>query len=322
MTRSTTAATASRRPAVAGSFYPADPARLRQLLATILGRAAEGHADDDRAQGPTGILVPHAGLAYSGVVAAAAWRLQTARTVVILGTNHSAPLDGIAVWDGGPWSTPLGDVEVDRELATAIVALGPPFVADQRAHRDEHSIEVQLPLLASVAPGARIVALSVAAGTGGLAIAAGARLGELLAALRASGSEVTVAISTDLAHYPAHADALRATALLAPAIVDLEPVEVAIRERALTRSGIPGMACGMCGIEPTVLGLAALAAMGVTGGTVLGSATSADAGGSLDRTVGYLAVEFRSPADLLLPHDDARRAGESVVEDEVSPVDR
>jgi AmmeMemoRadiSam system protein B len=304
MNRLATPAAVIRRPAVAGSFYPAEPARLRQLLATILRRAAEGHGAD-RPPGLTGILVPHAGLVYSGVVAAAAWRLVTARTVVILGTNHSAVLDGVAAWDGDAWGTPLGDVEVDRELAAAIVALGPPFVANRLAHQDEHSIEVQLPILAAVAPGSRIVALSVAAGSSGLAIAAGTRLGELLAALRGAGSDVAVAISTDLAHYPGHADALRATALLAPAIIGVDPLEVAVRERSLTRSRIAGMACGMCGIDPTVLGLAALAAMGVTGGTVLASATSADAGGAPDRTVGYLAVEFRSPGDAAAPVGDA-----------------
>jgi AmmeMemoRadiSam system protein B len=290
-------APAHRASAVAGAFYPAEPSRLRELVAALLRRADEAHGPR-RLPGPTGILVPHAGLVYSGVVAAAAWRLVASRTVVLLGTNHSAPLDGVAVWDGGAWSTPLGDVDVDADLTDRIVALGPPFAPNRRAHRDEHSIEVQLPLLATVAPGARIVALSVAAGTGGAAIAAGTRLGGLLATAREAGDDVTLAISTDLAHYPGHADALRATDLLVPAIVDVDPSEVALRERALTRGGIRGMACGMCGIQPTVLGLAALAAMGVTGGTVLASATSADAGGPEDRTVGYLAAEFRSPGDI------------------------
>ena len=286
----------TRTPAVAGSFYPGEPARLREVVAACFRHAAQGK-DSGPSPNTIGILVPHAGLAYSGMVAAAAWRRVTAGTVVILGTNHSAPLDGVAAWDGGAWTTPLGNVEVDRELAAAIVALGPPFAADRRAHRDEHSIEVQLPLLATVSPGTRIVPLSVAAGTGGAAITAGTRLGDLLAGMRRSGSDVAVAISTDLAHYPAHGDAVRATALLAPAIVDLDPAEVAVRELALTRGGVRGMACGMCGIAPTVLGLAALSAMGVTGGTVLASATSADAGGPPDRTVGYLAVEFRCPTD-------------------------
>jgi len=289
-------APAHRPPAVAGAFYPAEPVRLRALVAALLVRADEAHGPRRR-PGPTGILVPHAGLVYSGVVAAAAWRLVASRTVVILGTNHSAPLDGVAAWDGGPWSTPLGDVAVDQELTEEIVALGPPFAPNRRAHRDEHSIEVQLPLLATVAPRARIVALSVAAGSGEAAIAAGTLRGGLLATRRQAGDDVMLAISTDLAHYPTHTDALRATDLLVPAIVGVEPAGVARRERALTRGGFRGMACGMCGIQPTVLGLAALAAMGVTGGTVLASATSADAGGPEDRTVGYLAAEFRGPVD-------------------------
>ncbi len=296
MTDTGTHAPAHRPAAVAGAFYPAEPGRLRELLAALLRGADEAHGPS-RPPGPTGILVPHAGLVYSGVVAAAAWRLAASRTVVVLGTNHSAPLDGVAAWDGGPWDTPLGDVVVDAELTERIVALGPPFMANRRAHRDEHSIEVQLPLLQAVAPGSRIVALSVAAGTGAAAMAAGTLLGDLLAARRQAGDDVMLAISTDLAHYPAHADALRATELLVPAIVDVAPAAVALRERALTRGGIHGMACGMCGIQPTVLGLAALAAMGVTGGTVLASATSADAGGPEDRTVGYLSAEFRGPGD-------------------------
>ena len=290
----------ARPAAVAGAFYPASPARLRELVAALLRRTAEAGGPVPPT-GPVGILVPHAGLAYSGAVAAAGWRRVAARTVVILGTNHSAPLDGVAVWDGGPWSMPLGPVEVDQDLATAILDLGPPFAADRPAHRDEHSIEVQLPILAVVQPTTRIVPLSVASGTADAAIAAGTRLGALLDSVRRGGREVVLAISTDLAHYPSHAGAVRATALLAPAIVSVDPVEMRSRERALTRSGIRGMACGMCGVQPAVLGLAALAAMGVTGGTVLASATSADAGGPPDRTVGYLAVEFSSPAGLASP---------------------
>jgi len=164
---------------------------------------------------------------------------------------------------------------------------------NRAAHRDEHSIEVQLPLLATVAPGARIVPLTVSAGTGEPAVAAGRRLGALLRDLRRRGTDLHLVISTDIAHYPSHRDATRATELLVPAIVQLEPGEVAAREAAVAGWHVAGMACGMCGIQPTVLGLAALTAMGASGGTVLAQATSADAGAPPDRTVGYLAVEFR-----------------------------
>jgi len=282
-----------RAPAVAGAFYPARPDGLRQLVEACLAAAG----DPPAGARPVGALVPHAGLAYSGSIAAAGWRalLRDAGvepTIVILGTNHSAWFDGVAVVEAGAWQTPLGEVPVDADVALQILALGEPFAANRAAHRSEHSIEVQLPIVIALRPGARIVPCSVAAGTGREAVEAGGRLGALLGELRAQGRDIVLAISTDMAHYPSHDEAVAVTGRLVPAIVSLDPVALAIRERAETRSGAPGMACGMCGIQPSVLGLAALRAMGASGGVVAGAATSADAGAEPDRTVGYLAVLF------------------------------
>ena len=145
--------------------------------------------------------------------------------------------------------------------------------------------------MARLAPGARIVALSVGTGTGPRAIEAGERLGRLLAARRAAGEPILLAISSDMAHYPAAAVAERVTAALVPHIVGLAPEALAIAEAESTWSE-PGVSCGMCGIAPTVLGLAALRAMGAAPGVPLAAATSADAGGDPRRTVGYLAVGF------------------------------
>jgi hypothetical protein len=212
-------------------------------------------------------------------------------TIVLLGTNHGAGwLDGVGAWDGGPWRTPLGEVELDRELTDAVVALGAPFATDARCHLGEHSLEVQLPFARRLAPGARIVALSVGTGTGARAIEAGELLGGLLAARRTAGQDVAVAISSDMAHYPAAGIAERVTATLLPSIVSLDAVGLARAEAATRRE--PGVSCGMCGIEPAVLGLAALRAMGAAPGVLLAAATSADAGGDPRRTVGYLAVGF------------------------------
>ncbi len=285
--------TALRLPAVAGAFYPAGETALRALVAACL---AEAGAPPPGGLA-SGVLVPHAGLVYSGTVAAAGWATMlldaaSAPTIVVLGTNHSARFDGVAVFEAGLWRTPLGDVSVDADLAARILALDAPFGGGRLAHRDEHSIEVQLPLLQVLRPEARIVPCSVAAGTGRAAVGAGARLGGLLAGLRAAGEDVLLAISTDMAHYPPHDEAVRVTQRLVPAITAVDGVGLAVRERVETQSGARGMACGMCGIQPAVLGLAALRAMGATGGTVVASATSADAGSAPDRTVGYLAVVF------------------------------
>jgi MEMO1 family protein len=297
-----------RPPAVAGSFYPGSPGELRWLVLGLFAGAAElpGAASGDAARSdlPLGILVPHAGLVYSGVPAAAAWAsLRPAPggsndtggppTVVLLGTNHRAAwLDGVGAWEDGRWAVPTGEVEVDSALAAEVVALGPPFGVDRDAHRGEHSLEVQLPLLMEAGPGARIVPLAVSAGTGKRALEAGARLGRLLAARRSGGDRIVIAISSDMAHYPA-ADACElATETLLPAILGLDPAGLAALEEDMRVSGIRGLACGMCGIEPAVLGLAALRAMGAVSGTTLAASTSADAGGPRDRTVGYLAVRF------------------------------
>jgi AmmeMemoRadiSam system protein B len=309
---------AVRAPAVAGTFYPADPARLGKMVAALLAAAsdqagaggaaaaasatvpqaatASGAAPGAATGDLVGILVPHAGLAYSGLVAAAGWRLvPDGATVVILGTNHTASwLDGVGAWETGRWRTPLGEVAIDIALAAQIGALGPPFGTDRAAHLGEHSIEVQLPLLLSVAPAARIVPLAVGAGTGAGSVAAGQRLGALLARRRAGGARIVLAISSDMAHYPPADACARVTAALLPAILGLLPEDLAREEAALGRgpgSG-PGMACGMCGIEPAVLGLAALRAMGATHGVALASGTSADAGADPRRAVGYLSVAF------------------------------
>lgn len=287
-----------RRAAVAGAFYPDDPDELAALIDTLVAAGASDAGQSVPPTGLAGVLVPHAGLVYSGRVAATAWvrlagTFDGSGTIVILGTNHGAWwLDGVGAWDAGAWRTPLGDAPLDGDLAAKIVDLGPLFTVDRAAHEREHSIEVQLPFVRRLLPDARIVPLAVGAGRGERAIAAGERLGALLAHRRAAGEPIMLAMSTDMAHYPPASVASRVTDMLAPLILGIEPERLAAAEAAISGSGLPGVACGMCGIEPTVLGLAALRAMGITRGEALAAATSADAGGSPGRTVGYLTAAF------------------------------
>jgi AmmeMemoRadiSam system protein B len=288
---------AVRPPAVAGSFYPASERALATMVASLFESARRLLGVQASRPMPMGLLVPHAGLVYSGVTAAAGWSQlageEPAPSVVLLGTNHGAGwLDGIGAWEAGAWMIPTGEVEVDAELATAILALGRPFTVDHEAHAFEHSIEVQLPLLHAACPRARIVPLAVSAGRWQAAIDAGRRLGELLARWRAAGHASVLAISTDMAHYPPDATCRRVTETLLEPILALDALELARRELEVLRQRSEGLVCGMCGIEPTVVGLAALRAMDAVHATSLVAATSADAGGSPAETVGYLAVRF------------------------------
>jgi AmmeMemoRadiSam system protein B len=296
--RSSTPALVRRPAAVAGSFYPGDPVELAELVDDHLAIAASRASSSGAPQvvDPLGLLVPHAGLVYSGLTAAVAWRLVAGRSplsVVLLGTNHGARwLTGVGAWDAGRWATPLGDVAVDEDLAADVLALGEPFVVDRSAHLGEHSIEVQLPYLARIAPGARIVPLAVSAGTGGEARRAGERLGTLLAERRARGEPVVLAASSDAAHYPSERHSIEVNEALRGPLEAVDAVALAAAEARVVGAGIRGLACGMCGIEPSVLGLAALRAMGATRGVLLAASTSADAFGDRERTVGYLAAAF------------------------------
>lgn len=294
----------ARRPAHAGTFYPADAGALGRLVDRQLKLAGEAAAAHDPLAGatPLGLLVPHAGLVYSGEVAAAAWRTlggpvpgATERTVVLIGTNHYVgQLRGAAVWPAGPWLDPLGAVPVDEVLAAGIVALGPPFSADPEAHAQEHSLEVQLPFLARACPGTLLVPILAAFRSRAAGEAAGAALGRLIGTRRAEGRDVVLVVSSDLVHYPPARAAVEADRVLLEAVVALDGAELERRDAEVLRAGIPGLVCSLCGLDAVFFALAAVRAMGAREGVLLAAATSADVRfGDPLRTVGYGAVAFR-----------------------------
>ena len=284
-----------RRTAVAGTFYPAEPVRLNSLVAALLAGAAE--ATRPEGLDPTavaGILVPHAGLIYSGAIAALGWRLAgeiAPATIVLAGTDHQAMAEGVGVWEGAAWHTPLGEVPIDGKLAAAITALGPPFARDDAAHLAEHSLEVQLPILLRACPAARIVPLAVSPRLTSHKLA-GIMLGDLLARRRAAGEKILIVASSDMAHYPPALICEKTDAELLGPLLRLDADGLREREAAILAERRRGLVCGLCGIDPVRVTLAALAEMGATRGILLGAATSADAGGDPGRTVGYAAAAF------------------------------
>ncbi len=286
-----------RPEAHAGTFYPESPTALRRLVDAQLERAASAAEPGPPAERPSGLVVPHAGLVYSGPIAAAAWSALAARppqVIVLAGTNHYVgDLRGVAVWPEGSWQTPLGPVAVDAGVAARVLALGTPFLARPDAHLREHSLEVQLPFVARACPGSRIVPLLVSFESTRACSRAGERLGEALRELRQSDEDVVLVASSDFAHYPPADEAEAVTRQLLPPLLALDEHELARREAELRFSGRPGLACGMCGIEPVVFALAAFRAMGLGQGRLLASGTSADVPhGDPERTVGYAAVAF------------------------------
>ena len=283
-----------RHAAVAGTFYPAEPVRLRDLIAKLDGAAVAATTIHPEPESVAGLMVPHAGLAYSGAIAALGWRLAAETnpdTIVIAGTDHQAWAAGIGLWFGGPWQSPLGEVSVNEELAHAIASLGEPFTRDAHAHDGEHSIEVQLPFIRSLCPNVRIVPMAVSPRLRNHA-AAGAMLGRLLAERKAQGERILLVASSDMAHYPRARVCEATDAELLEPLLTLDGDALADLEGSVLTLGRPGLVCGLCGIDPVRVTLAAVREMGATRGVLLGSSTSADAGGDPGRTVGYAAVAF------------------------------
>ncbi|MGQ9707582.1 MAG: AmmeMemoRadiSam system protein B [bacterium] len=135
-----------RKPSVAGYFYPDDAEVLKKMIDSMIARAKPPVVGGR----VIGILVPHAGVEYSGTTAAHAYKLVAGMdsiTVVMLGTSHRAEFAKAAVYAQGAWRTPLGKVEVDEELAAAILRADAYFSNLPSVHGQEHSLEVQLPFL-------------------------------------------------------------------------------------------------------------------------------------------------------------------------------
>lgn len=258
-----------RRPAVAGSFYPADPTELAAMVDAMLAAAPVGPAHADDAIPPVAIIVPHAGFVYSGPVAATAYarvrRWQQAITrVVVIGPAHRVPVHGLALSSAAAFSTPLGLVPIDH-IANGLLARCPGVYTDDSAHAQEHSVEVHLPFLQR-ALGHDWSLVPIVAGAASATMVADA----LEKVWGADGTLVVV--STDLSHYHDQRTAHRMDAATAAMIVSARWEEV---------DGDHA-----CGAVP-VRGALELTRRHTEAVTLLDLRTSGDTAGPATRVVGY-----------------------------------
>ena len=259
----------TRPPAVAGRFYPADPAALAELVDALLD-AAPVPADDRLA---SGYVVPHAGYRYSGPTAAQVYaRLRRhadrIRRVVLLGPAHHVPLKGCAVPAVAGWVTPLGETRIDVAAVRELSHDG-HFTVDDGPHAPEHSLEVQLPFLQRALP----------AGVSVLPIAVGrSSVDDVVITLSAAIDAGTVVLcSTDLSHYQDQTSAECQDARTAQAVLDLAAERIGARD-----------ACGVFALRG-IVGWARHQRLRVR---LLHRCTSADTTGDPTRVVGYGAFAF------------------------------
>jgi MEMO1 family protein len=280
-----------RQPAAAGRFYPGDPAKLRAAVLRFLADAVPAAAER-----PIAIVSPHAGYIYSGQIMADAFaqaRGHAYQLIVLLGVNHTTPgFDGVAVFSGNGFRTPLGVAEIDTGAALRLVDRFPRAVLDTSVHREEHSIEVLVPFVQVVFPGVPILPVIVSLKDS----AACARFGEILAQ-SLSDRKVLIVASSDLSHYPPYADAQRLdrNTLQAMASLDINRFVQVVRDQV--SSGLTGLSTCACGEQTILAAMTTSTYLGASAGAVVSYANSGDAlVGDRDRVVGYGAVVFHGGA--------------------------
>ncbi|HUC28355.1 MAG TPA: AmmeMemoRadiSam system protein B [Candidatus Acidoferrum sp.] len=271
------ATTAVRHPAVAGRFYPRDPKDLRAEARGYLSQAQFLNEPPLRA---LGCIAPHAGYMYSGHVAGAVFsRIEVPRRCFLLCPNHTGMGRALAVNSEGAWETPLGEVPVDVELASALKQRFPALHEDSAAHRAEHAAEVELPFLQLRQPD--LIFVPIALGTGqfepleqlGLAIAD---------VIRAQKESVLIVASSDMNHYESDRVTRIKDQQAIERILSLDPRGL---YDVVTQQDI-----SMCGFGPAVAMLTAGRQLGAKSAELVKYATSGDISGDRDAVVGYAGV--------------------------------
>lgn len=263
-----------RPPAVAGSFYPAEAAALRQQVLSLLGEAPAADLP-----GLKVLLVPHAGYIYSGGVAGRLYAsllgiAPQIKRVILLGPAHRVALTGMAVPAAFAWASPLGQVNIDREARAQVLEAG-LAVCDDLPHAAEHALEVQLPFIQMLLPGASI-----------LPVAVGRCPPEHVAALLDllwGGAETLIVLSSDLSHYLPYADAR---------VID----QATVARLLAAEDGLQGkQACGAFPLN----GFLQVARRRSLQARLIDLRNSGDTAGDQSRVVGYAAIAYSEPAAML-----------------------
>ena len=273
-----------RKPIVAGTFYAGTPEELKGQIEWCykheLGPGAVPQVNDEGPREVVALVVPHAGYIYSGPVAAHAYKELAADgifdTAVILGPNHTGYGSPVSLWPEGVWKTPLGELEIDENLAHSL--LGGMIEADETAHIYEHSVEVQLPWLQYLYGKGKIVPIAMLAQD----LETARQVGK---AISNSSDNIIIIASTDFTHYEPHSVAAEKDKSMIEAIINLDEAELYRRREALN--------CTMCGYGPVASAIVAAKEMGAQKASLLKYATSGDMTGDFSRVVGYGSIVIK-----------------------------
>ncbi|MEW6109430.1 MAG: AmmeMemoRadiSam system protein B [Nitrospirota bacterium] len=265
-----------RAPSVAGQFYQSSDFRLNQQVEQYIDK----NASKEEA---VGILVPHAGLIYSGAVAGAVYSsIKFPKTFLMLGPNHTGIGPKISLMDSGEWDIPTGTFEIDRRLASRIALNTGKVTRDSQAHVFEHSLEVQLPFLAYLGKDVKIVPITILSAS----LDDCADLAEAVAkAIRSIDYPVVIIASSDMSHYLPDKLARQKDGKAIDKILDINPsglYETVQKEKI-----------SMCGYLPATVMLFASKSLGAKSSRLVKYMTSGDVNSDYDSVVGYAGIILR-----------------------------
>jgi len=274
-----------KQPEFDGQFYPAGKEELSEMLDEIIEKTTVNPL-------PGEILVlisPHAGYGYSGRTAAYGYKLiknKPYRTVVILGTSHHKPFNGVAIYPKGSFETSLGLLKIDEEFSVKLINGGPDIFIDESAFSAEHSIEVQLPFLQSVLGDFKIVPLVI----GDCSLASCKKISALIKEAINGRKDVLLVVSSDLYHGYGLKEAEQADLSTLELIknFDYEELYYSLRDAKAQA----------CGGFATVIALKIAKETGYNKAEVLNHTNSAAATGETSDgkwTVGYASVVLYNP---------------------------
>jgi MEMO1 family protein len=300
-----------RLPAVAGQFYPASPQDLGTMIDSMLGAAKM-----PKIKGRIRLVIaPHAGYEYSGPIAAYAFKAVAGKpykTVVLIGSSHHEGYEGASVWPKGKFRTPLGDVEIDSELAQKLMGADQRIYFRESAHIPEHCLEVEIPFLQKTLGEFKIVPILLGTASTEIAQAVGEAVAKSIA------EDTLIVVSSDMSHYPKYEDARFADNKVIESILTGSVDTYDRMLRQLEQMGIPSAETFMCGEGAVKAGLFAALKIGATKTQLLKYGNSGDTAGTKNRVVGYCAVAFSDEGKIEAGKDvstvnPAAAAGDQVV---------
>jgi len=265
-----------REPVVAGQFYSSSPEALKDEIASMVDKQAEK-------KDVIGVFSPHAGYPYSGHVAGILFsNIKITDTVVILGPSHTGIGPVFSLYTKDSWRTPFGEVEIDEELCCRIEAGSDLIEADETAHMQEHSIEVQLPFMQYFAKDFKIVPMVVSNSD----LDAYEKVAEAIASsIKESKRKVLIVASGDMTHYEPQEDAQKKDNLAIDAMLKLD--EKLLLERVRTYN------ISMCGVITATIMLLASKYLGAKEARLIKYQTSGEITGDYSAVVGYAGLAIR-----------------------------